>query len=240
MRKLTHIKLIGTTRTGKTTYLNQLHRLYPSHLEVEGRRVPRFSIFIDTKGVDRIWGAPIRRLDPMGQAMLHGQKLVYRPPRLLNGLVDWPTADAQLLGLWGSVQTAAQRTQWTDDKDPWVQLVIDEAHEWVGTYQDPVTGKRRQHPPTVYEMASRGLGMGLRLVYASQYPTTLSTKTRDNFLTTVIFGFGEEAKRTLGTWYPDTIDQLEAHTRKPYHFATHTRENGWRFHGPIPTGQAAL
>lgn len=230
--KPSHMKVIGSTQRGKTTYCNELHREFPSHVTgPDGRRVPRYSIFVDTKGIDPIWGTKVRQLDPLGKVVLNGQKLVYDPPRLPTG-IDWAVADLQLQLLWGSVQAAAQRAKWTSDRDPWIQVLVDEAQQWQGVYTG-VDGKRRRHPDTLDDMAARGLGMGLRLVYITQYPAGLTPTTRNNLGTSVVYGLEDEGQRVLQSWGWPAAD-IKAWTDKPYHFASYHAQLGWRYHDPRP------
>ena len=230
MTDLSHIMVLGSTQFGKTTWCNDLHVRWPPFDAHEGRRVPRYSVFVDYKGVDPLWGARIRTLQPLSAALLHGQKLVYEPPRRADD-VAWEEADRDLLHLWSEVQARARRTHWSSQNDPWIQLIVDEADKWEGTYigQD---GKQRRHPSTLQDMASRGLGLGLRLVYVTQHPAGISPKTRNNLTQRVVFGLGDEGRRCIQAWgWP--WQAIDRHTRRPHYFATSTRD-GWTFHAPRP------
>jgi hypothetical protein len=230
-RKLEHLRVVGSTQFGKTTWCNELHRRWPAFAWDGARKVPRYSIFVDTKGIDPLWGARVRSISPLGKAALHGQKLIWDPPRRADGIA-WEEADAQLLGLWGSVQAAAQRTGWSSERDPWIQVLVDEAQQWEGTYVG-ADGKQHRHPGTLEDMAARGLGMGLRLVYITQYPAGIQPKTRNNLTSHVVFGLADEGRTVVeNNWgWPK---QIATHTRERFYYATYTRQAGWRYNPPRP------
>lgn len=219
--KPTHLMVLGTTGTGKTTYTNELHRTFP-----------RVSLFIDTKGGTEFWGVRIRRLDELQRHLFAGRdKLIWDPPRRADG-IDWESADAQLLNLWGTVQRIGQKAKWSHDRPPWIQLIVDEAQRWEGMY----TGadlKQRRHPRTLQDMAAVGLGLGLRLVYVTQYPANLDTDTRDNLRTRVVFDLEDEGRRCIQSWnWP--VDDILPHVSKKHHFVTKDPVRGWVRHPPRP------
>lgn len=216
-RIVTHVLVIGTTRSGKTFYVNRLHRRYP-----------RRSLFVDTKGVDPLWGLRIHDLDDAAAAFQRSSKVIWDPPRTTTG-IDWPNAIAQLERFWGRVQGIAKRTR----RQPWpyLQVVVDEAQQWEGRYTLP-NGTTRAIPPILEDMAARGLGLGLRLVYVTQYPAGLKPKTRSNLNTRIAFAPGDEAARVMQQWgWP--LDVVTAATARPHAFATYLREHGWRNHAPV-------
>jgi hypothetical protein len=227
---LAHLRVLGSTQYGKTYWCNELHQRWPSHDWHKGRRVPRISIFVDTKGTDPLWGARIRSLEPVQRALLHGAKLVYDPPRRADGIA-WEEADRHLLHLWGEVQNRARRVQWSSSREPWLQLVVDEADKWEGTYIG-ADGKLHRHPNTLEDMAARGLGLGLRLVYVTQHPAGINPRTRNNLTEAVVFGLGDEGRRCLQAWgWP--ARRIAEHTSRRRYFATLTGD-GWSFHEPRP------
>lgn len=230
-----HLMVLGTTGSGKTTWCNELHRRWPLHSNVEGRRVPRFSLFVNTKRQRGLWGTPVRRIEPLADALLRGPKLVWNPPRRADGIA-WEDADRQLLHLWAEVQRRAEAAAWTDDQEPWLQVVVDEAHKWEGHYTG-ADGKRHAHPNTLEDMAALGRGLGLRLVYATQHPAGIAPHTRDNLTTRVVFHLGEEGRVVVRSWgWPEPA--ITRHTSRRYHFATLTRD-GWSFHAPRPHRRSA-
>jgi hypothetical protein len=225
VRIVTHILVVGTTRAGKTRYTNKLHRTFPG-----------ISIFVDTKGSlsDAIWGVRTRNLDDVPRLLKAGhKKIVWDPPRTEDG-IDFDVAGAQLRRLWGRVQHVGTRTR-LQEGQPYIQLVIDEAQQWEGFYltrDDKGRPQRRPHPATLEDMAARGLGLGLRLVYVTQYPTGLQPKTRTNLNTRIIFAPGDEGERCLQQWgWP--LDLIKAGTAAPWHFLSYVREWGWCQHAPI-------
>lgn len=211
--KPTHMLVLGATQNGKTTYTNVLHR-----------RAPGVSIFVDTKGIDPIWGTKVKRINPLSQALLHDKKLVWDPPRQADG-IDWKAADAELLTLWGKLQSVAQRTGWTSSRAPWCQIIVDEAQMW-----ESDDSKR---PRTLEDIAARGLGMGVRLVLVTQHPSGIRVKTRTNLETRVVFRLGDEGHRVIKGWgWP--ADEIMANAEAKYHFSSYAPGLGWRHHKPIP------
>jgi len=220
--KPTHIMVLGTTDTGKTTYCNEFQQ-----------RETCASIFVDTKGGSRFWGQRISNLDTQLQRHLQAghNKLVWDPPRRVDG-INWEVADAQLLRFWGRVQAAGQRQHWSHDRPPWIQLIVDEAQRWEGTYTG-ADRKQHRHPRTLQDMAAVGLGLGLRLVYVTQYPANLDTDTRDNLRTRIVFDLEDEARRCIQAWnWP--VDEILPHVAQRHHFVTKDPVHGWRKHPPRP------
>lgn len=218
--KPTHMLVVAATQAGKTFYVNELHRKFR-----------RRSVFVDTKGIDPIWGAKVRTLRPLNQVALKGQKLVYDPPRLLAG-IDFEKARADLEHFWGKVQALAQGTRWTSDRPPWIQLVIDEAQVWLDECGD-----------LIEDMAARGLGMGLRLILITQYPAGLNgklgTRIRNNLETRIVLRQGDEGRRCIQGWqWP--VNLIIPWTEQKFHFASYAPGLGWRVHCPIGGRPCAL
>jgi hypothetical protein len=210
--KPTHMMIIATTQSGKTVYANERHQKWP-----------RFSIFVDTKGIDPIWGARTSTLVPLGAVRCKGPKVVYDPPRTTTS-IDWTRAREHFVGFWGKVQEMARQNRWSSDQPPWIEFIVDEAQVWE---QDDVIAE------VLSDMAARGLGMGLVLVYISQHPKALSTVTRNNLDTRVVLRLGDEGRRCISSWgWPEPA--ITAWTVHPYHFCTSDPRNGWRLHCPIP------
>jgi hypothetical protein len=213
--KPTHMMVLGATQTGKTTYAKDLHR-----------RFRAISVFVDTKGIDTVWGVPIRNLGaPL--PVLQGKKLVWRPPRGPSG-IDWPEATAQLRQFWGRIQAVSKRAGWTSDRPPFIQLLLDEAQRW----------EANSDPGLLEDMSACGLGMGLRLVYITQHPAGLSTETRNNLETRIVFRLGDEGRRCIQGWsWP--ADAIAAHTQRQFCFASNDPALSWRYHEPIAPGSGA-
>ncbi|MEA3142897.1 MAG: hypothetical protein QOG31_221 [Thermoplasmata archaeon] len=219
VRIVTHILVIATTRAGKTTWTNKLHRTFPG-----------ISIFVDTKAslADAIWGVRVRSL-PQAWALIKAghKKIVWDPPRTATG-IDFPAAHAQLAQFWGLVQLVGRRHRIKEGR-PYIQLILDEAQQWEGTYV--VDGVSKRHPPILEDMAARGLGLGLRLVYVTQDPIGVQRKTRTNLNTRIILAPGE-GELVLRQWGLP-VDWIKSITAQPYHFVSYVREFGWRAHRPI-------
>lgn len=210
--KPTHMMVLGTTQAGKTTYTNQLHM-----------RFRRISVFVDTKGIDPLWGVKVRSLNPLSRTLLAGKKIVWDPPRGADGIA-WERADAELLAFWVKVQETAQRAGWTSERPPWIQLIVDESQMW--------ESEDSKRPRTLEDIAARGLGMGCRLVLVTQYPSAMRTKTRGNLETRVVFRLADEGRRCIRGWgWP--ADEITEWTRNPYHFATYAPIREWQYHRPI-------
>jgi hypothetical protein len=212
--KPTHTFVIGATQKGKTFYCNERHRTWP-----------KISVFVDTKGIDPIWGAKMRDLSVLERHLFNGHdKLVYDPPRGPAG-INWDLARPQLLSFWQKVQAKARKHKWSGDRKPWVQLELDEAQVWLDECGD-----------IIEDMCARGLGMGLVVVLITQHPAGLNgklgTRIRNNLDTRVVFGLGDEGRRCIQSWqWP--VEAITAWTQHPYHFATNDPKRGWLGHCPI-------
>lgn len=232
MTNLSHLLVVGATHTGKTTWLNELQRRWPTSTMAGGRRLPAYSILVDTKGQPRLWGRRIQSLEPLSAALMRGPKLVWDPPRRVDGIA-WEQASRELLHLWAQVQVVARRLNWQPEWDPWLQVILDEVHKWMGPYLG-ADGKRHHHPSTVADMASMGLGIGLRLAAATQHPAGIDSHTRDNLTARVVFRPGDEGRRCLQSWgWP--AQAIAEHTRRPHAFAAMRRDGSWSFHEPLRT-----
>lgn len=222
--KPTHVMIIGATQKGKTTYANRMHRTFH-----------KVSIFVDTKGIDPLWGTRVRSLANLSETLMLGDKIVYDPPRRADGIV-WEEAHRDLLSLWSRVQAAAIRCKWSSERPPQIQVKVDEVHRWQSPYTNE-EGKTVRPPDTIEDMATRGLGMGLRLGCITQYPAGLRTETRNCLDTRIVYGLGDEGRRCIRSWgWPEPA--ITAWTNHPYHFASSHPALGWRLHCPTPRGQA--
>lgn len=214
--KPTHMLVVAATQAGKTYYVNERHRKF------RGR-----SVFVDTKGIDPIWGTKVRTLQPLARTLLKDRKLVYAPPRQLAS-IDWERARADLEHFWGKMQALAVTSKWSSERPPWMQIVIDEAQVWLDECGD-----------LIEDMTARGLGMGLVVVLITQYPAGLNgklgTRIRNNLETRIVLRQGDEGRRCIQSWqWP--VDELVPWTEQKYHFASYAPVIGWRMHCPVGTG----
>lgn len=215
--KWTHLLVVAATQAGKTVWANTRHRKFRKR-----------SVFVDTKGIDPIWGTKVRTLRPFAQVMLKDKKLVYDPPRLVSG-IDWVNARADLETFWAKVQAMAKASNQTPERTPWIQIVIDEAQVWLDECGD-----------IIEDMTARGLGMGLVVVLITQYPAGLNgklgTRIRNNLETRIVLRQGDEGRRCIQSWqWP--VDPLTRWTEEKYHFASYYPGIGWRLHCPIDVGR---
>lgn len=206
----THILLLGDTQSGKTFFANQLHRTFKIH-HPDGSTTPGLSIFWNANRVRYVWGHVATSIQGLKQLAVAGVRHInYLPPE------NKPAALAQLDALrtwlfqWGQRANAGR---------VWVQVLVDEVQRYTG---------ENLEPNPIRELATRGLGLGIRLVAITQYPKPIDTTTRTNLKTRIFFDPGMEGGQFLATYqYPREI--IESWTRHKHYWVWYVGRDGPHF-----------
>lgn len=164
-----HVFVVGATRSGKTYWMNQLHR-----------RWPVLSIYATPKNEAQLWGARARSATEIARLVATGYtKFVYVLPASREAAVE------QLLQLQRWLYHHGR--EYPENSEPWAQLLVDECHLY---------SREAMDLDPLRTIATGGRHYGVRLVAGSQYPTAVDPTTRTN-MTLVVFNPGIEGLQFL-------------------------------------------
>lgn len=214
---LDHVGLEGPSGAGKSHHARLLHSRWPAA-----------SVYYNSKPTASVAGTRCRRPERLRRALLTDAggtsqaHVDYRPQ----------DEEAELEQVVEQLLAWARSSNASDEHNPGFQLVIDEAAKFD-------EGKGNWDP--VQEVAQQGREHGLRLVAGYQYPTALTTDTRDQLQVIAVHGVGRVGISTVRSkgFYPD--DELIPWVNDGYQWAMWTQDDGWTLRDALPpTGDGSI
>jgi hypothetical protein len=191
---------------------------------------PGVSIYFNSKPTGDVAGTVCRSIDRLPRAVLEdagstGKAQIDYKPR-----GDDEAQAAELEQIVSALFRWANTSSASDEHNPGYQLVIAEAAAFD-------RGKTTWDP--VQEVAQEGREPGIRLLAGYQYPTALSTPTRDQLQTLAVHGVGRVGQKTVSSdgFYPESIIPW---VNEGYQWALYTTDAGWAFRNPLrPAGDGS-